>query len=221
MINLSFSQSLKAIYQLEKLGATKENTFVELKEPPTIYKYTFSKRISQYEIASLQETKIDSSINVIGNNEVYTKNINYLPTKDYLFKNFESLFFIKEFKISDKLFSIKDNLINYNWKLIDETKEINGFICKKAITTDIYKINLTAWYCEDIPSNDGPDRYWGLPGLIFQVENGLSSRITLKKIDIFKEVIEIKDPSNNSKFLTINEFNIEFNEFMQQMRTKD
>ena len=31
---------------------------------------------------------------------------------------------------------------------------------------------ITAWYCPEIPINQGPDKYWGLPGLILEVNDG-------------------------------------------------
>ena len=31
---------------------------------------------------------------------------------------------------------------------------------------------ITAWYCPEIPVNQGPENYWGLPGLILEVNDG-------------------------------------------------
>ncbi|WP_232816122.1 GLPGLI family protein [Chryseobacterium capnotolerans] len=55
-----------------------------------------------------------------------------------------------------------------NWKLIDETKIINTFNCKKATIT--YKgRNWTAWYAAEIPLPYGPYKFSGLPGLIIKI----------------------------------------------------
>jgi len=59
-----------------------------------------------------------------------------------------------------------------NWVIINETKTLEGFLCKKA-TTSLSKhgftIKYTAWFSEKIPINDGPANYGGLPGLIFEI----------------------------------------------------
>lgn len=55
-----------------------------------------------------------------------------------------------------------------NWKLINETKIINSFVCKKAEVQ--YKgRDWTAWYSTDIPFPYGPYKFSGLPGLIVKI----------------------------------------------------
>ena len=66
-----------------------------------------------------------------------------------------------------------------NWKLEPERKSILGRICYKA-TADIPMENssgkfikkITAWYDPEIPLNYGPYTYFGLPGLILEVDVG-------------------------------------------------
>ena len=57
------------------------------------------------------------------------------------------------------------------------------------------EITITAWYAPEIPINQGPENYWGLPGLILEVNDGktiiLCSRIVLNS----KEKAEIKEPT--------------------------
>jgi GLPGLI family protein len=54
---------------------------------------------------------------------------------------------------------------NIQWKMINETKKIAGFNCKKAITR--YKgRNYIVWYSEEIPTSIGPWKLHGLPGAI-------------------------------------------------------
>lgn len=55
-----------------------------------------------------------------------------------------------------------------NWKLVDETKVINTFVCKKAEIK--YKgRDWVAWYSTAIPFPYGPFKFSNLPGLIIKI----------------------------------------------------
>ncbi|PWW19393.1 MULTISPECIES: GLPGLI family protein [unclassified Chryseobacterium] len=67
------------------------------------------------------------------------------------------------------LLSYKEPIIN-NWKLINESKVIKSFNCKKAELN--YKgRNWIAWYSTDIPLSYGPYKFTGLPGLIIKISD--------------------------------------------------
>lgn len=66
---------------------------------------------------------------------------------------------------------------NRVWLLHNETKIINDYLCYKATCTKTLKLkktnnalNIIAWYCPSMPFNYGPKDYWGLPGLILELE---------------------------------------------------
>jgi GLPGLI family protein len=58
---------------------------------------------------------------------------------------------------------------------------------------------VTAWYTPQIPVSQGPGDFWGLPGLILEINNGgmtvLCSKITLNP----KDKVEIKRPTKGEK----------------------
>lgn len=60
-------------------------------------------------------------------------------------------------------------------------------------------ITLTAWYCPEIPINNGPDSYWGLPGLIMEVNDGRTIMLCSKIVLNVKEKSEIKPPTAGTK----------------------
>jgi len=70
------------------------------------------------------------------------------------------------------LLGYKEPVIN-NWKLVDESKTIQSFNCRKA-EVNYNGRNWTAWYTTDIPLAYGPYKFTGLPGLIIKIsdENG-------------------------------------------------
>jgi GLPGLI family protein len=61
------------------------------------------------------------------------------------------------------------------------------------------EITVTAWYCPEIPVNQGPDEYWGLPGLIMEVNDGKTVIMCSKLVMNVKEKIEIKAPTGGDK----------------------
>ena len=58
----------------------------------------------------------------------------------------------------------------FDWKLEDGTKDILGYSCRKA-TTEYRGRKYIAWYTTDIPINNGPYAFQGLPGLIMELED--------------------------------------------------
>ena len=53
-------------------------------------------------------------------------------------------------------------------------------------------ITITAWYTMDIPVNQGPEGYWGLPGLILEANDGKTTILCSKIVLNPKDKVEIK-----------------------------
>lgn len=88
-----------------------------------------------------------------------------------------------------KVYIIDDTLPAMNWKILNDIKEVAGHICMNAYMEDTLRMQkVTAWFALDIPVPGGPERFWGLPGLILEVDinNGArvitADRITLKPL---------------------------------------
>lgn len=64
------------------------------------------------------------------------------------------------FKTTDKV----------NWTISGETQKADNYTLQKA-TTQFGGRNWTAWFCKDIPFNEGPFKLRGLPGLIFELSD--------------------------------------------------
>lgn len=64
---------------------------------------------------------------------------------------------------------IKD-LPKYKWKILNEIKEIGGYLCMKAETTVPHKNQVVhAWFTDAIPVQGGPEGFYGLPGMILEI----------------------------------------------------
>lgn len=78
-------------------------------------------------------------------------------------------------------------------------------------------IIVTAWYTPQIPVNNGPGEYWGLPGLILEVSAGRTTMLCSKIILNPDEKEEIKKPSKG-KEVTRAEYNQIVKDKMAEMR---
>ncbi len=68
--------------------------------------------------------------------------------------------------IFENTYLIKDSVRNLEWKILDETREIAGFECRKAVTKICDSVYVVAFYTDQIPVSAGPESFGGLPGLI-------------------------------------------------------
>jgi len=57
-----------------------------------------------------------------------------------------------------------------NWKILSETTKIGDYKVQKA-ETDFGGRKWTAWFTTDLPYQDGPYKFGGLPGLIVKAED--------------------------------------------------
>jgi len=94
-----------------------------------------------------------------------------MPSVQYrIYKNYpkEKLTYIEH--IPSSTFKIEENLELFNWQLSGNTSTIKGYKVQKAIC-DFGGRSWIAWFCPKIPYNDGPYKFNGLPGLIFNVHD--------------------------------------------------
>jgi GLPGLI family protein len=76
---------------------------------------------------------------------------------------------------------------------------------------------VTAWYTPEIPVNQGPDKYWGLPGLILEVNDGTTVILCSKVVLNPKTKTDIKAPTKG-KEISQKEFDETSLKKMQEMR---
>ncbi len=139
---------------------------------------------------------------------------------DVLYKNTKESRFTNQNDVFGKIFLVRDTLKKQDWKLGSETKNIGEYTCYKAtlkreieasshtsrngektseVKPEKKEITITAWYTPQIPVNNGPERYWGLPGLILEINDESQTIICSKIVMNPKDKADIKEPSKGKK----------------------
>jgi GLPGLI family protein len=91
-------------------------------------------------------------------------NINYSVEKD---KKDQKIYF--KDRLGRDMYSYEEDR-PLNWKISSETMKVGEYKVQKA-ETDFAGRKWTAWFTTDLPYQDGPYKFSGLPGLIIKVED--------------------------------------------------
>ena len=111
-------------------------------------------------------------------------------------RNFEQNTIAEAYEMLGKTYVIEDSLRGFEWRIQNDLKEVAGHICMKAFYQDtIKKQKIVAWFAQDIPMSAGPERFYGLPGLILEVDsNDEAILLTADRIDYKKITTELDLP---------------------------
>ncbi|MFN8356624.1 MAG: GLPGLI family protein [Spirosomataceae bacterium] len=111
-------------------------------------------------------------------------------------RNFETNRETDAFEILGKTYIIDDTLSKPNWKILNDLKDVAGHICMKAMVEDtIKKQKIVAWFAQDFIHPGGPERYFGLPGMILELDiNNGAVVIAADKIEAKKLTNEMELP---------------------------
>ncbi len=197
------------------------------------YILTFNKQESFFK----EEDKLDA---ISGATDSWGKN--FTPGNSY--KNIKTNTLIQNQEFYGKRFLVKDSLPPISWKLAAESKQIGKYICQKAtamvptaafqwynfswgeirnqkpandVTKDVAMTEIEAWYTPQIPVSQGPLEYWGLPGLILEVNSGNTTMLCYKIVINPDEKGSIEAPSKG-KIVAKQEYKQIITNKMKEMR---
>jgi GLPGLI family protein len=184
------------------------------------FKLTFNKEASLYkEDESLEKPQAamggEFQVVMVGNG----------GGSDVLYKNTKDNRYADQKDTMGKMFLVKDELKEIEWKLEADSKYIGEYQCFKATYTKMVEVfndtgfhsdddekeeaeekepemeerTVTAWYTPQIPVNNGPAMYQGLPGLILEIHDGKLTVICSKIVLNPEDKIEIKEPEKGKE----------------------
>lgn len=94
--------------------------------------------------------------------------VSYKVTKQY--PDFKTYLFTK---ISSDSYKVEEDK-KPEWKILPDKQKIGEYNAQKA-TTKYGGREWTAWFSTDLPFQDGPYKFYGLPGLIVKIEDKTGS----------------------------------------------
>ena len=201
---LTFAQNKRFIYEYKFISdSTKiddvktEMMFLDTtKDGSKYYSYTVFNSDSLMKVDLEKQLAATGSINV--KSDMQKGSVRYSVTKTYPdYKiNLHRRLGMEAYNISD------DRKIN--WKISSEKEKIGEWNAQKA-EADFAGRHWIAWFSTDIPIQDGPYKFRGLPGLIVKIEDKTGShKMELKGIknitgNVDINVFEVKEIAVNSK----------------------
>ena len=94
--------------------------------------------------------------------------VSYKVTKQY--PDFKTYLFTR---VSSDSYKIEEDK-KLEWKILPDKQKIGAYNAQKA-TTNFGGREWTAWFSTDLPFQDGPYKFYGLPGLIVKIEDKTGS----------------------------------------------
>ena len=144
---------------------------------------------------------------------------NFARGKQY--KNVSENQLVQSQEFYGKKFLVKDKLQEIKWKMESESKQIGNYLCFRATAVvpskelswfnfswgdlnddekqEIKLTSIEAWYTLQIPIQHGPAEYWGLPGLILEVNSGNTTMLCSKVVINSSDIVSIKVPDKGKE----------------------
>ena len=226
----------KDLFKSPKMSEAKKKQMMELVK--NMLNKTFELHFNKNESVYKEQEKLAAPGKGFGGMGSFSRGITY--------KNTATHQLLKASDFFGKKFIIQDSLKQPEWDLSSaETKKIGKYTCYKAVMVkkvpkfrfkgfakkkkkekdsiqtkkEFNEFKVVAWYTPQIPVSNGPDGYWGLPGLILEINQGENVRILCTEIEINpKEKLEIAPPKKG-KLVTQKEFRAISEKKMEDMQS--
>ena len=143
------------------------------------------------------------------------------------YKNTKDKVALESTEFFGKKFLISDEMEQPQWELGGETKQIGSYLCYKATLVkdanpldfsnfrrprgndddkkdekkvkEVKQVAVIAWYTPQVPVSNGPGEYWGLPGLILEINEGTTTILCTEIVLNPSEKAAIEAPRKGKK----------------------
>lgn len=121
------------------------------------------------------------------------------PEVTQVYYDFENDKKLEQVDFMTRTFRINSEITPPSWKLNTRKIKVLDYVCMGA-ETQIGEQTITAWFSPQIPVSAGPDRFFGLPGVILALEiDGEMAFLATEIILNTETATKIEKPSDGKK----------------------
>lgn len=135
------------------------------------------------------------------------ENYSWATSKNSVYQNFitNTKYMLKT--IWGEAIPLRDSLAYRKWKISENTRNIAGYKCRKAVWSINDSTRLYAWFSQELETSSGPETFNGLPGVILGLATEDGGVVYFaKKVEIVKPEPSIYViPKTKSKVYTTKE----------------
>lgn len=157
--------TLKVLYEFVHVNDTTqrekrhhEEMVLYIGQDASLYKTYTIRRIQQHMRKQLDDPAFDGNLMIAGQSNS--------SSESYYFRH-KGKGLVKAYNLAGSTYLVEEEFPQMDWKIMNESKEIAGFMAQKA-TTRFKGREYEVWFTTEIPFNVGPWKLHGLPGLILE-----------------------------------------------------
>lgn len=108
------------------------------------------------------------------------------------YSDYEHENFVQQKEIFGNTYLLADSMLHINWKITNDTRDIAGFNCRKAVGVLFDSVYVFAFYTDEITVSGGPMGLHGLPGMILGItiprmfSSWVANKIEINGVDYSK-----------------------------------
>lgn len=209
------SRDINVTYSYINLGLNKNvNCELNISQQKSLFVFDLKNNedsvfVDEYEVVNFSIT---------GNDSIGTWVYKDFGKEELIFRDF--VFTNK----TNKPFIVTESMPQFEWDILDIREKVNNIDCQKATTTFRGR-TYDVWYALDLPVNNGPWKFHGLPGLIVKVISSDSKiQFTITGIKKSTDDFATQDELATDDTITLSEYasyrEKALDEFIQKLYSK-
>jgi GLPGLI family protein len=107
---------------------------------------------------------------------------------DIIYTDLQYQSLVKKQTIFNDVFLLSDSIRKVEWRITNDTRDIAGFECRKAVGKILDSVYVIAFYTDQITVSGGPLSFCNLPGMI------LGIAIPRSNLTLFATKVELIEP---------------------------
>lgn len=154
------------MYALMKNSVTKENEIYQRSSADTYIKNNSQFKRFKSVLTFTSDNALYSPLNTESNDGSGLLNFPQSNPDDIVYTSFVNNQSVCQKRVFEQIFLVTDSVKKIKWKITDETRDIAGYVCRRANGIILDSVYIVAFYAERIHVPGGPAAFHGLPGMI-------------------------------------------------------